>query len=310
MVRSACSLGTQVIWDLCHYGWPDDIDIFSSDFVRRFCAYAKSFAKLLRSETDDVLYFTPVNEISFFSWAAGDVGYLNPFATGKGHDLKRQLVRAAIEGMEAIWDVAPDSRFVHVDPVIHVVPPPGLSHWELEQVHGYNRAVFDGWAMICGELAPELGGHPRYLDIIGANYYVYNQWIHGGPHLDRSDPRYYPLRAILRDLYARFQRPLFIAETGIENEQRPEWLSYVCDEVAGAIDGGIPVEGICLYPIVNHPGWDDERHCHNGLWDYCNHCGEREIYQPLADELGRQSARMENLQKNADCNEMSLAMSV
>ncbi|HYP08997.1 MAG TPA: hypothetical protein VER03_22410, partial [Bryobacteraceae bacterium] len=53
------------------------------------------------------------------------------------------------------------------------------------------------------------------------------------------------------------------------------------------------VEGICLYPIVNHPGWDDDRHCHNGLWDYCNESGHREIYKPLADELRTQTARIE-----------------
>ena len=38
---------------------------------------------------------------------------------------------------------------------------------------------------------------------------------------------------------------------------------------------GAPVEGVCLYPVVNHPGWDDDRHCHNGLWDYPDARGER-----------------------------------
>ena len=52
---------------------------------------------------------------------------------------------------------------------------------------------------------------------------------------------------------------------------------------------------MCLYPIVNHPGWEDERHCHNGLWDYCNESGHREIYSPLADELRRQNVRIEAL---------------
>ena len=43
-----------------------------------------------------------------------------------------------------------------------------------------------------------------------------------------------------------------------------------------------------LYPIVNHPGWVDDRHCHNGLWDYADENGVREIYEPLAMELARQ----------------------
>ena len=28
---------------------------------------------------------------------------------------------------------------------------------------------------------------------------------------------------------------------------------------------GVPVEGICLYPVANHLGWDDDRLCQNGL---------------------------------------------
>jgi len=51
---------------------------------------------------------------------------------------------------------------------------------------------------------------------------------------------------------------------------------------------GVPVGGITLYPIVNHPGWEDDRHCHNGLWDYADENGERPIYEPLAQEIRRQ----------------------
>ena len=33
MLRAARDTGTQVIWDLAHYGWPDDLDIWSPAFV-------------------------------------------------------------------------------------------------------------------------------------------------------------------------------------------------------------------------------------------------------------------------------------
>ena len=56
-------------------------------------------------------------------------------------------------------------------------------------------------------------------------------------------------------------------------------------EVLTAIAVGVPVEGVCLYPIVNHPGWDDDRHCHNGMFDYAEASGRREVFQPLADEV-------------------------
>src|SRR5690349_3898233 len=40
MVRAAHHAGTQIIWDICHYGWPDDLDIFSAEFVSRYAALA------------------------------------------------------------------------------------------------------------------------------------------------------------------------------------------------------------------------------------------------------------------------------
>ena len=32
MLRAARRMGLQVVWDLCHYGWPDHLDIWSEAF--------------------------------------------------------------------------------------------------------------------------------------------------------------------------------------------------------------------------------------------------------------------------------------
>src|SRR5688572_8625399 len=40
MVRNANELGIQLLWDLCHYGWPDGFEIFSTEFVRRFARFS------------------------------------------------------------------------------------------------------------------------------------------------------------------------------------------------------------------------------------------------------------------------------
>jgi hypothetical protein len=93
---------------------------------------------------------------------------------------------------------------------------------------------------------------------------------------------------ILEEVHARYQRPLFIAETGIEDNERPAWLEYMCGEAFAAIKAGVPVEGLCWYPILNYPGWNDERHCQAGLWDYAKKDGSREIFEPLAEEYRRQ----------------------
>jgi hypothetical protein len=50
-----------------------------------------------------------------------------------------------------------------------------------------------------------------------------------------SSPAYRPLRELLMDTYERFHRPMFIAETGIEDEARPLWLAYVGAESRAAM---------------------------------------------------------------------------
>ncbi len=285
IVRAARETRTQVVWDLCHYGYPDWLDIFKLEFVTGLAQLARAFANFLADEMDDTPHVAPINEISFFSWGAGQVGYLHPFARRRGNELKTQLVRASIEATEALWLVNPRTRIAQIDPLINIIPADPSRATQRRTAERYRLAQYEVWDMLSGKLQPELGGNEKYLDIIGVNFYPINQWVFRGPKVYQNDPRYRPFREMLGEVYARYKRPMFIAETGTEDDMRPLWLRYVCDETRAARTSGVDVRGICLYPIINHPGWDNERHCHNGLWDYANKGGEREIYQLLAEEL-------------------------
>jgi beta-glucosidase/6-phospho-beta-glucosidase/beta-galactosidase len=288
MLRAAQATRTQTIWDLFHYGWPDWLDIFEPRFIDSFARLAREFARLWRNETDDILLVAPINEISYFAWGAGESAVLNPFCTGRGDELKEQLVRATIAATEALWEVDSRTRAAQIEPMINVLALDPSDEDLAKAANDYRLSQFQAWDMISGRIRSDLGGAEKYLDIIGGNYYVHNQWILGGSFIDPDHPRYRPFRNMIVDLYERYRRPFFIAETGIEDERRPSWFRYVCGEALAAAKQGVQLEGICLYPIVNHPGWVDERHCYNGLWDYADDEGHREIYQPLADELKRQ----------------------
>ena len=293
MVQAASDAGVQIIWDLCHYGWPDDLDIFSPAFVDRYAALAGAFARLLDDEGIRAPIYAPVNEISFFAWAGGTVGYFNPYCEEPGNRLKDQLIRAVIAGIEAVWAVNPAARIVHPDPVINVACHPDRPE-EQALADAHTQSQFEAWDMIAGFTAPHLGGKPAYLDIIGINYYPHNQWIwshlpfNPAYAIHRDNPLYRPFRRIVADVWARYHRPILVAETGAGDEERAEWLDYMGDEIRAALDEGAQVEGICLYPILNFPWWDDERHLHNGMWDKADRKGERPIYEPLAEELARQ----------------------
>ena len=290
MLEAARDTGMQVIWDLWHYGWPDDIDIFSAAFVERFTAFSREAARRI-SEFDETPFISPINEISFFSWAGGEGGVFNPFAQHRGDEMKRQLVRASIHAITAMREVNPAIKIFQIDPIINVVPRSD-SDEDVRNAEGYRQSQFAAWDMITGRAEPELGGRADLIDVIGVNYYIHNQFVWEGGMIVPSDPRYRHVSVMLQEVYERYRVPVFVAETGIEDETRPAWLRYMCKEVMTALAAGVPVEGICLYPIVNHPGWDDDRHCQNGLFDYADANGTREAFQPLVEEVVRQAANM------------------
>lgn len=300
MLQAARSARVEVIWDLMHYGWPDGLDIWSPQFVNRFAAFAGAVARMVRDQSDDVPWYVPVNEISFMAWAGGEMGIFNPATRGRGTELKQQLALAAIAAIEAVRAVDPRARFIHTDPAIHVFPIPRRP-WTRTRAQELTHVQFQAWDMLSGRSYPELGGRADYLDVIGINYYPHNQWVFDGPPIDwqGTDPRYIPFRNLLHKIHRRYRRPMYIAETGIEADLRPAWFTYVSNEVFASMAEGVPIHGLCLYPVMNHPGWADDRHCPNGIIDYDPKTMRRWIEQPLAEALAQQQQHFAGLKLSA-----------
>ncbi len=271
MAQAALKQRVQVIWTLCHYGWPDGLDVLSPEFVDRFGRFSGAVARVVRDLSDDVPMYTPVNEISFLSWGA-ERDLIYPFAVGKGNELKRQFVRATIAACEAVWSVDSRARFVYAEPSIHVVPPVGKP--ELQGASSaYNESQYEAMDMLAGRLSPELGGDPKYLDVAGMNYYHSNEWEYNDGRLrwedEPRDARWVPFRYLIRDVWERYRRPVVISETSHFGAGRARWIREMAREVFAAIEMGLPVQGICLYPILDRYDWNDSTHWHNsGLFDF------------------------------------------
>jgi beta-glucosidase/6-phospho-beta-glucosidase/beta-galactosidase len=280
MLRAARQHDIQVVWDLCHYGYPDDLDVWRPGFVDRFGRFAGAVARLMREEGVEAPFYSPINEMSFWSWAGGDVGYFNPGAHGRGLELKHQLVRASIAAIEAIREVMPAARFVQCDPLIHVVARSGRSD-DNEAAERHRLSQFEAWDMLAGRQWPGLGGQEGYLDILGANFYPHNQWFSEGGVIRPGERGYRPLAGMLKELHQRYQRPILLAETGAEDDQRVPWFEAIVEQVMMARARGVPVHGICWYPFLDYPGWDDARYCPTGLFGYADGEGNRAAFHPM-----------------------------
>lgn len=60
------------LWDMCHYGYPDDLYPFSDAFTERFAAYCKAAAAYVVPRLPGPYFFTPINEITFFLFAGAN----------------------------------------------------------------------------------------------------------------------------------------------------------------------------------------------------------------------------------------------
>ncbi len=289
--------GIQQIWDLCHFGYPDDLTPLHPLFAQRFAALCRAFVEFYRRQRpDDVLIVTPINEVNFMSWLGGDVRGTSPYCVGQGWEVKYGLMRAYIEGSWALREVDPGIRFLSTEPLISIVPPPNPWPKHAREAKRAHLDQFQATDILSGRMCPELGGHPDLLDIVGFNFYYDNQWqLHPHRHLGwnntPADPRWVPLSELLRQAYKRYQRPFVVSETSHPGVDRPQWWQMIGDECAKVLQAGLPLQGVCLYPVIDRPDWDHPDQWHqSGLWDAdLGRPGPARVLHPPSAEALRQA---------------------
>ena len=294
MLSAAERMGVQLVFDLFHYGYPAGADPFHPDFALRFADYCRAVAEYVVPFGQGSHAFTPVNEPSYFAWAGGDAALFAPHARERSYELKVALAKCAIAGIDAIRSVLPEARIVNVDPVCRVVAPAGRPDLEEEARHYNDTVVFQSLDMIAGRLHPELGGSMRHLDVVGLNYYWTNQWEIGwaGHPLGAEDPRALSVCDLLRLAHDRYGCDLVLTETAHVGDARAPWLDSVADEAACALAEGIPLRGVCLYPVLGMPEWHaPDVWARMGLWDLDSDL-RRVPHGPSLDALSRAQRRI------------------
>ncbi|KQR66943.1 hypothetical protein [Pedobacter sp. Leaf176] len=293
MLNAAKLTGMQQIWDICHFGYPVDLSPLHPHFCDRFVGMCSAFASFHKNHCpNERLIVTPINEVGFISWLGGDHASTSPYTRGMGWEVKYALVRAYILGIKAIKAINPETWVMTTEPLVNIVPDLDATLemvLEAKEKHEFQYQTTD---MLTGMICPELGGSKDLIDFMGYNFYYNNQWVASDfsflpwANLD-PDPRWRGLSSLLEEAYMRYGIPVVLSETSHPGEHRPNWLELVTKECVKTLKMGIPLKGICLYPIIDRPDWDHLHYWHHsGLWDADeNNPHARLIYRPYEREI-------------------------
>lgn len=300
-IHSARSQGVQLIWTLLDGGWPADLDVMRPMFVQRFAAFARAFAKLLHDQEVKDPIVVPINEIGTLARAGGEHAHLFPFLEERGLELRCQLVRAAVAAVDAMREVIPGIRIMHVEPLTHVAAHP-LHPEDGDAAEAMRREQYSVFDMLSGRTWPQLGGREHHLDLLGLSHYLASQYYYAGPRhpgkmISPQAHEWRRMSDMLIEVGRRYACPLLLAATGHDGAGRAAWLRYICREVQHATTRGTQVKGVCIQPVVDCETAHLEARSASGLWGAPDGQGERSVDMWLAKELREQQRTFEHLNK-------------
>ena len=187
-------------------------------------------------------------------------------AQERGWELKIALVRAAIAGIDAIRLACPDARIVNVDPLCRVALPgrparpcrggarlqraprlPGLGHAERPAHAGARRQ-------------PRPPRYRRHQLLLDQPVGVAHPAASTGsiPPLADDDPRRLPLRDLVRSVWERYGGEIIITrDEPYRRHARRRGCARSRRNAEALLREGVPLRGVCLYPILGMPEWHD-----------------------------------------------------
>lgn len=182
-------------------------------------------------------------------------------------------MKAYIEGVETIKTVDPNARILTTEPLINIAstsPPDDETDLLAAERHEEQFQVLE---ILSGQMCPELRGKPEYLDMIGVNFYYNNQWTHSGHAFipwneNPKHPLWRPLHSLVEEVFEKYNRPIVLSEASHPGEDRAAWIRDIGNECIALLKSGLPLYGVCIYPLIDRPDWDRPTHWHHsGLWD-------------------------------------------
>jgi len=302
IIIAAAKNNKQVLWDICHFGFPEDLSPLHPQFCNRFVAFCLAFVQMYRSlNMEDMLIVTPINEVSFISWLGGECAATVPFTSNYGWEVKYKLVEAYIKAVKHMKEMDNRLLILTTEPLINIIPDNMEDASIVMAAEKKNEEQFQVWDMLTGKICQELGGEASLPDIIGCNYYPHNQWCYPSEvQVDWQNTSpvkgYKSLSELCRTVMERYKRPIIIAETSFNGEGKSQWINHVTDECANLLQDGLMLWGICIYPVLNRPDWDALDYWHDsGIWEVDPLNGDRRLQDDYAEAINQCINRLKEI---------------
>jgi hypothetical protein len=250
------SLDIEPIVDLCHFGTPDWLAVDGGfavpDFSKHLADYVEAFAR----RYDHVTYFTIVNEPLITARFCGREGFWHPFRKDAFETICDHLVEGIVESARRVRAVRPGALLMQNDVCEHHSGGDPVGAARAERL---NEERFLLWDRTQGS-----------WDILGLDYYPWNEEIHEGTR--RKVGHYRGLYDLATEYYARYRRPMIVAETDAAGsiETRLEWMEQTLLDCQRLNAEGVPMIGYTWWPLIDNINWgafkDADTPDHAGLY--------------------------------------------
>ena len=113
-----------------------------------------------------------------------------------------------------------------------------------------------------------------------------------------DDERRWSLSQLFTSVWERYGVEMLMTETAHIGDMRAAWLRELATEVELMLDRGIPLQGVCLYPVIGMQDWHSNEWPPMGLWDLVRNGDtlDRKPHVPALQAL-REAQRLEERHK-------------
>ena len=264
------------IVDLCHFGVPDWVGGFQNgDWPAYFAEYCDAFAV----RYPWIKFYTPVNEMLVCARYSAKLGAWNEQERSAQAFVRAHTnqCRATLLGIEAILKHRPDAVFIQSETAeAYVQLSPAVS--DIAEFHNQFRFLsFDHLygVPLGGRILRHLLDHGIHEDevrwilehgkaaaphcIMGMDYYPTNEQVIKPDGKQESQGQMLGGHTIARDYYVRYQRPLMITETNVDDNGHGEsahWLQQVWSQAHHLRHQGVPMVGFTWFSLTDQIDWD------------------------------------------------------